>query len=423
MSAIPARRRRRAMAAVVTGIIGLVMLPSGLVVGANSLLNETGGNSVDDSSTTKIPVTPTALVAVTNTRSEVASLAMLALDPSGRGGSIVSIPVGANAEIPKSGTIHRIADSYTTGGIDALRADVEGLLNVSFSLVDDVDSAELAVYLQGFGDRPTNLPAPVLDSAADGATVPVLDAGSATLTPQQIASGLASSLTGVAESTRLPTVKELWSAVASGAGPAAGATTVPSASSQPGPVVTDPAAAAGDAEVPADMFGYFAALQQGTVQVWQLSSVLITDPTRNPGNVDLYEIDGGEVIMVMASIAPSAIALVSNSIAIMIDTPYDDSALVREAVLRLAYVGANVAVVRTVEEAPSKETTVFYNESMVRSDIEGYATLLGQMSFVRTDETIEGVNARIVLGEDFRTFIGSAAGRTIATTTTSTVAD
>lgn len=280
------------MAAVVTGIIGLVMLPSGLVVGANSLLNETGGNSVDDSSTTKIPVTPTALVAVTNTRSEVASLAMLALDPSGRGGSIVSIPVGANAEIPKSGTIHRIADSYTTGGIDALRADVEGLLNVSFSLVDDVDSAELAVYLQGFGDRPTNLPAPVLDSAADGATVPVLDAGSATLTPQQIASGLASSLTGVAESTRLPTVKELWSAVASGAGPAAGATTVPSASSQPGPVVTDPAAAAGDAEVPADMFGYFAALQQGTVQVWQLSSVLITDPTRNPGNVDLYEIDG-----------------------------------------------------------------------------------------------------------------------------------
>ena len=54
------------MAAVVTGLVGLVMLPSGLVVGANSLLNETGGNSVDDSSATKIPVTPTALVAVTN---------------------------------------------------------------------------------------------------------------------------------------------------------------------------------------------------------------------------------------------------------------------------------------------------------------------------------------------------------------------
>lgn len=407
------------MAAVVTGLIGLVLLPSGLVVGANSLLNETGGNSVDDSSATKIPVTPTALVAVTNSRSEVASLAMLAVDPSGRGGSIVSIPVGANAEIPKSGTIHRIADAYATGGIDALRADVEGLLNVSFNLVDDVDSAELGVYLQEFGDRPANLPAPVLDSAADGATVPVLDAGSATLTPQQIAVGLASSLTGVPESTRLPTVKELWTAVASGGGTTAGATTT----SAPGPAVTEPVATTAAGSEPTDLFGYFGALRQGKVQVWQFSSVLITDPMRNPGNLDLYEIDGGEVIMVMASVAPSAIALVSNSIAIMIDTPYDDSALVREAVLRLAYVGANVAVVRTVNEVPTKETTVFYSDSIVRADVEGYSTLLGTMSFVKTDETIEGVNARIVLGEDFREFIGSAAGRTIATTTTSTVPD
>jgi hypothetical protein len=327
--------------------------------------------------------------------------------------------VGANAEIPKSGAIHRIADSYASGGMDALRADVEGLLNVSFNFVDDVDAAELAVYLQGFGDRPANLPAPVLDSAADGATVPVLDAGSATLTPQKIAVGLASSLTGVPESTRLPTVKELWSAVASGGGTTAGAPTT----SAPGPAVTEPVATTAAGSEPTDLFGYFGALRQGKVQVWQFSSVLITDPTRNPGNLDLYEIDGGEVIMVMASIAPSAIALVSNSIAIMIDTPYDDSDLVREAVLRLAYVGANVAVVRTVNEVPTKETTVFYSDSIVRADVEGYSTLLGTMSFVKSDETIEGVNARIVLGEDFREFIGSAAGRTIATTTTSTVPD
>lgn len=395
----------------------MVLLPSGLVVGANSLLNETGGNSVDDSSATKIPVTPTALVAVINSRNEVASLVMLAVDPSGRGGSIVSIPVGASAEIPKSGTIHRIADSYATGGMSALRADVEGLLNVSFNFADDVDAAELAVYLQGFGDRPVNLPAPVLDTAADGEAVPVLSAGSATLTPLKIAAGLASSQTGVAESTRLPTVKELWAAVAAGAGTtAAGLGTAGSA-------VTDLAAPADETAEPADLFGFFGALQQGQVQVWQFAAVLITEPTRNPGNLDLYEIDGGEVIMVMASIAPSAIALVSNSIAIMIDTPYDDSDLVREAVLRLAYVGANVAVVRTVNQVPTKETTVYYGESIVRADVEGYSTLLGTMSFVKTDETIEGVNARIVLGEDFREFIGSAAGRTIATTTTSTVPD
>lgn len=415
MSAIPSRRRRRAIAAVVTGLVGLVLLPSGLVVGANSLLNETGGNSVDDAPTTKIPVTPTALVAVTNTRNEVAALAMLAVDPAGKGGSIVSIPVGANAEIPKSGTIHRIADSYASGGMDALRADVEGLLNVSFNLVDDVNAAELGTLLQVFGDVNANLPAPVLDTAADGTAVPVLEAGSATLTPAQVAAGLASSQTGVAESTRWPSVKELWSAVAASAG------TDPVSPPATSDAATDETAA--EVEEPADLAGYVAALAAGKVQVWQLAATLLTDPTRNPGNADLYEIDGGEVIMVMASIAPSAIALVSNSIAIMIDTPYDDSALVREAVLRLAYVGANVAVVRTVDAAPAKETTVFYNDVMVRVDVEGYASLLGTMAFVETEEVIEGVNARIVLGEDFREFIGSAVGRTIATTTTSTVPD
>ena len=415
MSAIPSRRRRRAIAAVVTGLVGLVLLPSGLVVGANSLLNETGGNSVDDAPTTRIPVTPTALVAVTNTRNEVAALAMLAVDPAGKGGSIVSIPVGANAEIPKSGTIHRIADSYASGGMDALRADVEGLLNVSFNLVDDVNAAELGTLLQVFGDVNANLPAPVLDTAADGTAVPVLEAGSATLTPAQVAAGLASSHTGVAESTRWPSVKELWSAVAASAG------TDPASPSATSDGATDETAA--EVEEPADLAGYVAALAAGKVQVWQLAATLLTDPTRNPGNADLYEIDGGEVIMVMASIAPSAIALVSNSIAIMIDTPYDDSALVREAVLRLAYVGANVAVVRTVDAAPAKETTVFYNDVMVRVDVEGYASLLGTMAFVETEEVIEGVNARIVLGEDFREFIGSAVGRTIATTTTSTVPD
>jgi len=415
VSAIPSRRRRRAIAAVVTGLVGLVLLPSGLVVGANSLLNETGGNSVDDAPTTKIPVTPTALVAVTNTRNEVAALAMLAVDPAGTGGSIVSIPVGANAEIPKSGTIHRIADSYASGGMDAMRADVEGLLNVSFNLVDDVNAAELGTLLQVFGDVNANLPAPVLDTAADGTAVPVLEAGSATLTPAQVAAGLASSQTGVAESTRWPSVKELWSAVAASAG------TDPASPPATSDAATDEIAA--EVEEPADLAGYVAALAAGKVQVWQLAATLLTDPTRNPGNADLYEIDGGEVIMVMASIAPSAIALVSNSIAIMIDTPYDDSALVREAVLRLAYVGANVAVVRTVDTAPAKETTVFYNDVMVRVDVEGYASLLGTMAFVETEEVIEGVNARIVLGEDFREFIGSAVGRTIATTTTSTVPD
>lgn len=410
MSAIPARRRQRAIVAAVLGAISLVALPAGLLAGGNSLLNETGGNSVDDSPTTRIPITPTALVAVTNSRSEIAALAMLAIDPSGKGGSIVSIPAGANAEIPKSGTIHRIADSFGTGGMQALQADVEGLLNVSFNAAVAVDAGTLGVMLQGVGERDVNLPAPVLDSKADGTTVQVLPAGAQKVTGNQIAAALAASQTGVAESSRLPVVKELWTAVATASTTQSAPTTIVGATSEP--VVE-----------PVDAAAYFTALLQGRVQVWQLSATLLTDAARNPNNADLYDLNGGEVIMVMASVAPSAIALVSNNLAVMIDSPFDDSALVQEAVLRLAYVGANVVVVRTIDDAPTTQTQVFYNDELVRADVQGYSSLLGSLSFTLTDEIIEGVNARIVLGEDFRSFIGSDAGRTITTTTTTTVAD
>jgi len=412
MSAIPSRRRRRAIAAVVTGALALAVLPAGVVIGSSKLLNEKGGNSVDDSPTTRIPVTPTAMLAITNSRNEVSSLAMIALDPSGKGGSIVSIPVGANAEIPKSGTIHRIGDSYMTGGLAALRADVEGLLNVSFNFADDLTGAELAAVIGPIGNRDVNLPAPVLDTAADDTAVQVVPAGQQSLSPMQIANSLASSQTGVAESTRLPNVKELWTAIAGAA------TTTPAST---GPTTTMGSQDYGAAEEPTDMMGYLESLLKGRVQVWQLSATLLTDAARNPNNADLYEIDGGEAIMVMASVAPSAIALVSNSIAVMIDTPFDDPQLVRQAVLRLAYVGANVVVVRTIDASPAKETQVFYSDEAIRADVQGYTTLMGEMQFNTSAEVIEGVNARIVLGEDFRTFIGSPGGQTIATSTTSTV--
>lgn len=412
MSAIPARRRRRAVAALVTGALALAVLPAGVVVGSSRLLNEKGGDSVDDSPTTRIPVTPTALLAVTNSRNEVASLAMIALDPSGRGGSIVSIPVGANAEIPRNGTIHRIADSYATGGLAGLRADVEGLLNVSFNFADDLTGAELAAVIGTIGNRDINLPAPVLDTAADDTAVQIVPAGQQTISPLQIANSLASSQTGVAESTRLPNVKALWEVIAGAA------TTTPATA---GSSTTVGGSGFANTDEPTDMMGYLEALLKGRVQVWQISATLLTDAARNPANADLYELDGGEVIMVMASVAPSAIALVSNSIAVMIDSPFDDPQLVRQAVLRLAYVGANVVVVRTIDAPPVKETQVFYSDEAIRNDVQGYTTLMGEMRFNTTSDVIEGVNARIVLGEDFRTFIGSPGGQTISTTTTSTV--
>ena len=55
MSAIKARRRRRMVTALVLGLVGVVALPAGLVVGTNSLLNTSGGKSIDQTPALQIP--------------------------------------------------------------------------------------------------------------------------------------------------------------------------------------------------------------------------------------------------------------------------------------------------------------------------------------------------------------------------------
>ena len=64
MTAIPARRRRRLIAAVTSSVLTVVALPGGLVLGANSLLNETGGNKVTSEATAVIPETPVELLVI-----------------------------------------------------------------------------------------------------------------------------------------------------------------------------------------------------------------------------------------------------------------------------------------------------------------------------------------------------------------------
>lgn len=406
MTAIPARRKRRLVAAVVTSVLSVVCLPTGLVVGVNALLNESGGNSVDQVAAVEIPTTPIEMVAVMNSRNEVASLALLSLAPGGKGGTIISIPVGAAADVGKDEAPRRVADSFVTGGVYGLKADVENLLNITIDAADDVTTLELTDLLAGVGDQAVNLAKPVFDSAVNGATKTVVDAGSMTLSPAQIAAALASSQSGIPESERLPQVKELWSAVSrAGAGDpesASGVTTTI-------PTITDP---------PIDTKGYLAGLLAGRVDVWQLSAQLITDAQRNPNNQDLYILNGGEVQMVMASVAPSSLTLASDSINVMIDVPFSNTNVALEAVTRLAYLGANVAMVRQISEAPVAQTLAYYTEEIARTEAEAYATLLGPLQFSIATQTVAGVNVRIVLGNDFVAFLGSGGS---STSTSSTV--
>lgn len=410
MTAIPARRKRRLVAAVVTSALSAVCLPGGLVVGANMLLNDSGGQNVASEDAIAIPVTPVHLVAVVNESNVVASAALLALAPGGGGGTIVSFPVGARADTPADAPPRRIADSYTTGGLEAFRTDVEDLLNITVDSASVHTAGELAVLLDGVGTRPITLDQPVVTTGVDGTETVVLEAQVAQVSPAQMAAALAAVRAGFDEFTRFGAHKALWTALGSaGVDSASPSTTVAPNGQDAG---TTPGN--GGATAPPGVEGYIESMLRGRIDVWQITGTRLTDTQRNPAGVDMYGLDGGEVLMVVASVAPSAMRLVSDRLSVMLDVPFDNSIYAREAVTRIAYAGANVVLVRRVPGAPAERTVAHVVDSLAAAEVATYSGLIGPIETIETLERIDGVTVRIVLGNDFAAFLGGDG----ATTTT-----
>jgi hypothetical protein len=390
------------IAAMVTSGLSLLAVPSGLFIGTNSLLHASGGDSVDENATLEIPNTAVEMLAVRNSRNEITAIALLAVAPEGRGGTIVSIPVGSS-EAPR-----RIADSFATGGLAALTTDVQNLLNITVDFADDVTAAELSVAMSTIGAQSVVLAKPVINSALNEKPTVVLPSGSSTVLPEVIATALASSEQGIPESTRLPQVEQLWGAVAQG-GVAVSAVSATASTSSVDPV---------NIQSLNSTLSFFTALFGGEVDVWQLSASLFTDAQRNPNNADLYGLNSAEVLMVMASVVPSALTITSANIAVMLDVPFANSDTAQEAVTRLAFLGANVVLVREPSEPAVERTIVYYNDSIALTEAENYESLLGPLEFIESRDVISGVNLRIVLGNDFVAFLGQGSSTSASTTST-----
>jgi anionic cell wall polymer biosynthesis LytR-Cps2A-Psr (LCP) family protein len=162
------------------------MLPSGLVLAGNSLLNSTDGNNVDSSDVISIPSTPAAFLAGIDADGRIASMQMIALAPGGSGGTIVSIPIGSAAVVAEGEQPRRVVDSYASGGLDALVTDVEGLLNVTFSARAALGEFDLATLLGGLREVPVEFDRTVTTSE-NGVVSEVIPAGRHTLNSRQVA--------------------------------------------------------------------------------------------------------------------------------------------------------------------------------------------------------------------------------------------
>jgi len=411
------------LAALACGVASACLLPVGGVIGARSLLNSSGGKRVDDSGALLIPATPAALLATVNDINQVTSLTAFVLAPSGIGGTIISLPVGTRAETIGQQAPHRIGDTYAQAGIEGVLLEAEGSLDVTFSVVGAIVRNDLAGVLNILPSIPVNFETPVVNTAMvmpDPATTTTIKsrsskstettlppqpvavdselfpAGEQTLTGDQAALVLYTQKAGEPELDRLAHIKAMWSGVATAVGTGLA----------PEVAQFDPALVG--TELPNEIGAFMRRVLGGPIQVWQLSAQPLVGAD-NPLGIDVYSLDRFEVLMIMASVAPSSLSIANDTLAVQVDNPFNDVNVTHAIVERLSYLNVTVALIRNLTVNPQQKT-VIKTTSLIAGELKkiGLDGVVGSISYGKWKDPVQGIGAQIILGQDFVDFLASA---------------
>ena len=392
MTAIPHRQKQRAIVALCCGIAAALMLPAGLVVGYNSVLNSGNGTNVNNVTTLKIPSTPVALFATVNASSEITSINIVALSGSSLGGTIVSLPAKSMAEVLEGEEPRRVSDSYTGDDTSAFVADVEGLLDVSFTTVGIMKRGELVELFNPIGPAEILLDSDVRNTEPDGALRTVTKLGRTTVETTTLVDILLARQIDQTEAERFNHQKSVLTAIANTVGLG---------------LKLDPTVST--VEPPTDFSSFFQRLISGPIQVWQFAATAVPAGDLNPNSLDMYQLDSAEVTMIMASVAPTSKTEsdLTGQLSVQIDSPFNNAVVSREIVRRLMAKGLNIALVREVPGPPQEVTRVLYVDSNVLVGVEDLANYIGEVSAGRTNERAQGIDLQIVIGATFAQFLES----------------
>lgn len=415
-TALARRRRRVTWTAFVLGAASLVTIPVGSIVAWRAVRDSRAAQEVVSLPLRTIPSTPTAIFATVDERNALSALSVLALSQNGAGGTVMILPLNIVVPGQEEGGLKTVSQVFSEEGAEGLKFALENITNSQIDLVSVNDVDDTGDLLARAGTILADFVTDVTDSELNIVTV-IAEAGQNRFAPIQAAAVLASLDTRQVDSQRTPIIRAIWdgisNAVATGRLGAAPAAVVPDVGAQ----------------VPGDMMGFMSALFAGPLNIWQIDAIPINSLRKNPDSLDVYEFDPGQVISVMASMAPSAMVAVFPTLNVSLSSPYPDIEVTRGGTERLLYMAANVVLVRQVEEAPPPVTVIRYFDETDRALAENLSLMLGEIAFEKATEGVEGVDIQVILGDSFLSFLKTGPApdpdidpESMITTTTATAA-
>ena len=190
MNGLLQQRRREIMLNFGAGLIVLALLPVTGVIAWRAIRDSNAAQGVISLPSRAVPLTPTAIFAVTDEENFLTSLTVMALTPQGAGGTVMVIPVGALVGGRPVGKPQRLADVYGSDGVEALQNAVEAMTNSQIEqiTVNGVDGT--AELLARVGTVNATFITDVTDTESEISDV-IAEKGPVDLTPMEMSAVLA----------------------------------------------------------------------------------------------------------------------------------------------------------------------------------------------------------------------------------------
>jgi hypothetical protein len=404
------RRRVATTRALVLALAALGVTAVLGVVGAVAIYNTTDGQVLGgDEAEVTFPDTPTGVIAVLDDSGDLSSLAAFAVRPRtdgepGRGGSVVPVPVSADASGGFGTDRLPLNETVALFGPDSLADEIPVMLGVGIDQYFVLGRDELTEMLAPLGPIEVTLPSAVTDATG----TEVAPAGTQRLDAEQLAAVLTSADPAVRGTDRYPVDVAVWQAITTAVGDGLAAPL----SVEEGPGTTG---LAGEASSRAPLLEQ---LTGGPISVQPLRATPITGLDVNPRSVDTVRLDPAELAVIFGHVAPSRVAAPSAGYNFRVVSSLGDDQLPPDVSrLDVAYTAtkalqaqqANVLSVDTSAGEADTATVVEVSDESLVAAAEALGDVFGEVDVRVTDTPIAGIDVVVTVGTDYLSRLDASA--------------